>query len=264
MRVLGIEIINTGVKHFSDDIGEMEVVINDLIIVEHESSFEYARVIDIRKEDKKNLPKHLKKVLRVAEQRDLDQLKEYEKKTKQAVKDCKEFIKRNKLNMNIMDGFFDFNGSKLTINFTSTERVDFRRLAKHLGGIYKTRIELRQVGTRDKAKMVGGLGPCGRPICCNLFLKNFESISINMAKNQGLALNPSKINGQCGRLLCCLNYEDELYSELKKQFPRVGKDVNTKFGRGKVLGINLPKRTFLVELKDGKVEEIELKYDSKK
>jgi cell fate regulator YaaT (PSP1 superfamily) len=261
MRVLGIELINTGAKHFTEDIKDLEVLINDLIIIEHESSFEYARVLMIKEENPKRLPKTLKKVLRKAEKRDLDQLKDYKSKTKQAVIDCKDFVKRNKLNMNVLDGFFDFNGSKLTINFTSSERVDFRRLAKHLGGLYKTRIELRQIGTRDKAKMVGGLGPCGRPICCNLFLKNFDSISINIKKNQGIALNPTKINGQCGRLLCCLNYEDDLYSELKRKFPRVGKEINTKFGRGKVLNINIFKGTYLVGLPENRIEEIELKRD---
>jgi len=263
MKAIGIELVNTGLKFFSDG-KDIQVEVNDLIIVEHESSFEYATVLSVTEEDPKNLPKNLKKILRKAEERDLMQLKEYEDKVISAISDCRDFISRNKLNMNVLGGFFDFNGSKLTIHFTSTERVDFRKLAKYMGGVYKTRIELRQIGTRDKAKMVGGLGPCGRSICCNLFLKNFDSISINMAKNQGIALNPTKINGQCGRLLCCLNYEDELYSDLKKKFPRIGHMVNTKFGKGKVKAINLFKGTYLVELAENKLEEIELKNDRKK
>jgi len=263
MKAIGIELVNNGLKFFSDG-KDIEVVVGDLIIVEHESSFEYAKVLSITEENPKNLPKNLKNILRRAEERDLKQLEEYENKTVNALSDCRDFIKRNKLNMNVLGGFFDFNGSKLTIHFTSPERVDFRKLAKYMGGVYKTRIELRQIGTRDKAKMVGGLGPCGRPICCNLFLKSFDSISINMAKNQGIALNPTKINGQCGRLLCCLNYEDELYSELKRKFPKVGHTVNTKFGKGKVKGINIFKGTFLVELPENRIEEIELKHDPKK
>ena len=263
MKVIGIELINTKLKYFADG-EDLEVKVNDLIIIEHETTFEYAKVLSIDNVDPKLLPKSLKKILRIAESRDLEQLEFYNKKTKDALRDCKGFIKKNKLNMNVLGGFFDFNGSKLTINFTSTERVDFRGLAKYLGGTYKTRIELRQIGTRDKAKIVGGLGPCGRPICCNLFLKNFESISINMAKNQGIALNPTKINGQCGRLLCCLNYEDELYSELKAKFPKVGKEIKTKFGKGKVTSINIFKGTYLVSLAEGRVEEIKLKDDSKK
>ena len=148
--------------------------------------------------------------------------------------------------------------TQLTLNFIADERVDFRELAKKLANIYKTRIELRQIGVRDKAKEIGGLGPCGMFLCCNTFLNDFNSVSINMAKNQYLSLNPTKINGICGRLLCCLKYEDETYSELKKDYPPVGTIVRKNGIEGKVISHNLFKKTYTLEKKDKTLEEVEL------
>ena len=152
--------------------------------------------------------------------------------------------------MNFVDSYFTFDKNQLIFSFLSDNRVDFRELAKKLAQKYKTRIELRQIGVRDKAKKIGGIGPCGLFLCCNTFLTDFNSVSINMAKNQFLALNPSKINGMCGRLLCCLGYENDTYTELKKNMPRIGMMADTPMGMGKVVDVDVFKRTYKVDLKE--------------
>ena len=157
--------------------------------------------------------------------------------------------------MNFVDAYYYFDNSQLLFSFLSDNRVDFRELAKKLAAKYKTRIELRQVGVRDKAKKIGGLGPCGLFLCCNSFLTDFNSVSINMAKNQMLALNPSKINGICGRLLCCLGYENDTYTELKKDLPKIGLVADTPLGMGKVVALDVFKKTYSVDLKDKGIVE---------
>ena len=158
--------------------------------------------------------------------------------------------------MNFVSASFTYDKNQLYFTFTADDRVDFRELTRKLAQRYKTRIELRQIGVRDKAKTIGGLGPCGLFLCCNSFLTDFNSVSINMAKNQLLALNPTKINGVCGRLLCCLNYEDEVYTELKKDLPKVGSTVKTESGTGKVISINVLNKSYKVEIdKNNIVEE---------
>ena len=152
--------------------------------------------------------------------------------------------------MNIIDAYYYFDNSQLVFSFLSENRVDFRELAKKLASKYKTRIELRQIGVRDKAKKVGGLGPCGLFLCCNTFLNDFSSVSINMAKNQMLALNPSKINGMCGRLLCCLGYENDTYTALKKDLPKIGLVTDTPLGMGKVVSVDVFKKKYSVDLKE--------------
>lgn len=155
-----------------------------------------------------------------------------------------------KLDMSFVDSFYTFDKKQLYFFFVASERIDFRLLARRLADKYRTRIELRQIGVRDKAKRVGGLGPCGLFLCCNSFLTDFNSVSINMAKNQNLALNPSKINGVCGRLLCCLNYENDSYTELRRDAPKVGGKFKTKKGDGKVVSVDLFHKTCNVELPD--------------
>ena len=161
-----------------------------------------------------------------------------------------------KLNMRFIDASFTFDKNQLLFNFIADERVDFRELAKKLASIYKTRIELRQIGVRDKAKEIGGIGPCGRFLCCNVFLNDFNSVSINMAKNQYISLNPTKINGICGRLLCCLKFEDDQYTELKKNYPPIGTIVNNNNIKGKVVSHNLFKGTYNVETSDKVIIEV--------
>ena len=166
--------------------------------------------------------------------------------------------------MNFTSCSFTLDKNQLIFNFTADDRIDFRELAKKLAGIYKTRIELRQIGVRDKAKEIGGLGPCGRFLCCNTFLNDFNSVSINMAKNQYLSLSPSKINGICGRLLCCLKYEDDTYTEMKKDFPPIGTRIKNKNFEGKVISHNLLKNTFTIEKADKTQEEVENNYENNK
>ena len=160
--------------------------------------------------------------------------------------------------MNFIDSYYTFDRSQLLLYFNADDRIDFRELAKKLAQKYKTRIELRQIGVRDKAKMIGGLGPCGLFLCCNSFLTDFNSVSINMAKNQFLALNPSKINGVCGRLFCCLGYENDLYTEIKKKYPKVGSVLTTKKGTGKVTSIDIFRNVVAIDLKENGIVEIEV------
>ena len=161
--------------------------------------------------------------------------------------------------MNMLEASYTLNRSQLLIMFVSDNRVDFRELAKELASIYKTRIELRQIGVRDKAKEISGIGQCGRALCCASFLKkSIDSVSISMAKNQGLSLNPNKINGQCGRLLCCLNYEDELYSENRENMPSIGEEIKTDKGNGKVVSLDILNRKYTVNIPDEGQVEIQL------
>ena len=166
------------------------------------------------------------------------------------------FIKKYNLDMKLVDVNYTFERTQLFFTFIANDRVDFRDLAKDLAKIYKTRIELRQIGPRDKAKEVGGLGPCGRPLCCSSYLYTFDNITINMAKNQNIALNPNKINGACGRLLCCLSYEDDTYSELKKDLPKVGDIINKDGISGKVISVDVIKKTYRIETKDKEIIEL--------
>ena len=167
-----------------------------------------------------------------------------------ALSDAKKFAKELELDMNFVDCFYTLNQNQLIFNFTADDRIDFRNLAKKLAGKYKTRIELRQIGVRDKAKRIGGIGPCWLFLCCNTFLTDFNSVSINMAKNQNLALNPSKINGLCGRLYCCLSYEDEVYTKLRKNLPEVGEIINKKGVKGKVISLDILNNKYRIETED--------------
>lgn len=175
------------------------------------------------------------KIIRIATKKDYLKYLKNINDANVALEKCRELVNKNSLNMTVLDANYNFDKSQLVFRFVADERVDFRLLAKELGSRLKTRIELRQIGIRDKAKEVGGIGPCGRFLCCSTFLTNFETVSISMAKNQGLALNPTKINGVCGRLLCCLNYENEQYVKSKKSVPDVGKKVTIGGKEGKVI-----------------------------
>lgn len=167
---------------------------------------------------------------------------------------CKNLIKKHKLDMHVLSAIYTLERDRLVFFFVADARVDFRELAKELAVIYKTRIELRQLGVRDKAGFVGGVGICGRKLCCASYLKEFDSVSINMAKNQNIALNPNKINGVCGRLLCCLKYEDKTYSCLRRNMPSVGKNYDTGHGIGKVVSIDVLKKTIKVDVNSSIVE----------
>lgn len=195
--------------------------------------------------------------VKVCDEKDLNIVKKNLELSNKALFDAKEISSNLELDMNFVDSYFYFDKSQLIFSFISDNRVDFRELAKKLAQKYKTRIELRQIGVRDKAKKVGGLGPCGLFLCCNSFLNDFNSVSINMAKNQMLALNPSKINGICGRLLCCLSYENDIYSEAKEGLPKLGSFVEYQNYKGKVVSLNILKHTFSIDLGDRGIIEID-------
>lgn len=186
-----------------------------------------------------NITKPLKKVIRVATEADIKTLQENKAKEKDAFGICEKKIEAHGLDMNLVDVEYTFDRSKLLFYFTADGRVDFRELVKDLASTFKTRIELRQIGVRDESRMIGGFGICGRPFCCNTFLTDFQPVSIKMAKEQGLSLNPTKISGTCGRLMCCLKYEQDTYEHLLRVTPKVGAIVDTPEGKGRVIENNL-------------------------
>ena len=223
---------------------------NLFVVVNTEKGVQYGKLVQVINDCSKFNNVDLFDVIRISNKKDYFRYVENLNLEKKALKICKECVLKHKLNMNILDAHYSFDKSQLLFRFVAEERVDFRNLAKELGSIFKTRIELRQIGIRDKAKEVGGIGPCGRRLCCSSFLKSFDSVTINMAKNQNVSLNPSKINGVCGRLLCCLRDENEFYANKKKKFPKIGSLVSLSQGKGKVVGINLLYGNYTVELEN--------------
>ena len=250
IKAIGVSFKENGkVYHFSPN--EQEFVVGEKVIVETERGTQIGtvrtNVYDLKEEDLKS---PLSKIVKKATDKDLEKYAENQEKAKEALNKCRELIEKSKLNMYVIDASFTFDRKQLFIRFMADERVDFRNLAKDLANIYKTRIELRQIGVRDKAKEIGGFGQCGRTLCCAKFMSDFDSVSINMAKNQNIALNPTKINGVCGRLLCCLKYEDACYKECRQGMPKVGKKIKTEKGEGKVLSIDILKGTYRVDIPD--------------
>jgi len=250
IKIVGVTFKDNGkVYYFSPKNFKLEK--NAKVVVETEKGKQLGTVVtDIREEDNKKILFPLKDILRVATK---DDLKTHEKNLKDAEKafqKCRELIEKQKLNMYLIDAEYTFDRSQLFFHFLADARVDFRELAKSLAAIYRTRIELRQIGVRDKAKMVGGIGICGRELCCKRFLDSFDTVSINMAKNQNLSLNPNKINGACGRLLCCLNYEDETYTDCRKCLPEIGDKVKTEEGTGIVVSLDILNKSYVVDIKD--------------
>lgn len=252
-RVISVRFRKGGKTYYFSP-GELEIKEGDGVIVETARGTEYADVVGAVQEiDEEKLISPLKEVVRVAtpydtEQRDINRAKE-----KDAYATCMKEIERHGLDMKLVDVEYSFNGSKVVFYFTADGRVDFRELVKDLAGVFRTRIELRQIGVRDEAKMLGGLGSCGRPVCCKAFLSDFAPVSIKMAKEQNLSLSPTKISGICGRLMCCLKYEQDCYETMRRQMPHVGKDVRTPDGDGNVLENNvITERTKVrVALADG-------------
>lgn len=226
------------------------------VVVENDSGKYFATVAtEIHEIDEDKLEMTLGRIIRVSTKDDYKKYNDNKKKEISVIKKSNELIKKYKLDMKVLDAKFTLNKDQLLIRFYSEGRVDFRNLAKDLAAIYKTRIELRQIGVRDKAKIVGGVGVCGQKLCCSRFLKNFDSVSIAMAKNQDLALNPNKINGVCGRLMCCLKYENHCYTCFKKILPTVGKKVNVNGINGKVISVDVLRKKYKVELENGTVIE---------
>lgn len=197
-------------------------------------------------------------IIRNLSEKDINQIQNNEKESKEALLFAQQQADKLQLTMRFVSSFYVFDRKQLYLTYVSDNRIDFRELAKVLAQKYKTRIELRQIGVRDKAKQIGGLGPCGLFLCCNTFLTDFVSVSINMAKNQNLALNPQKINGVCGRLMCCLAYENECYCDYKKGLPKVGSRVSVSGDEGKVISVDIFARTYRIETDDSKVIEVNL------
>ena len=229
------------------------------VIVETERGLQFANAIsDIIEIDENKINSPLKQVIRLATKDDELINKKNIKSSELALEKAKKIIDNLKINMQLIDASYTFDKEQLIFKFLSDNRVDFRDLVKELAAVFHTRIELRQIGARDKAKETGGCGICGRKLCCSSFLKDMESVSIGMAKNQNLSLNPSKINGSCGRLLCCLKYEDKTYTELKVGLPQLGKKIKTKEGEGTVINIDILNRKYQVDIPEKGVIEIEL------
>ena len=235
------------IYYFSPD--QLKLKINDSVIVETDHGLQFGQVVkEIMEIDEEKLNSPLKKVLRIATKNDLKKHNKNIEEAKKALKKCRELIEKYQLNMYLIEANFTHEREQLLFYFLADHRIDFRSLARDLASIYHTRIELRQIGVRDKAKEVGGIGPCGRTLCCAKFLSEFDSVSINMAKNQNIALNPNKINGVCGRLLCCLKYEDENYVECRKGLPKIGAKVKTDKGEGTVTSVDILNRRYQVDV----------------
>ena len=250
-NIIGVRFKKLGKIYFFNPNG-LEVKKGNKVIVETAQGDEFAEVfIDNRMVDDEKIVAPLKKVVRIATKQDEKHYEECKKKEKEAFEICKKKIKEHKLEMTLTDVEVKFDNSKVLFFFTADGRIDFRDLVKDLAAIYKTRIELRQIGVRDEVKRLGGNGVCGRELCCCSFLSDFEPVSIKMAKEQNISLNPSKISGNCGRLMCCLKYEDNVYQEKIKKLPHVGAIVKTEDGEGEVDAVETLKERVKVKLKDG-------------
>ncbi len=239
MEIVGIKFKDTGKVYYFDPKG-IKMQLGDKAIVETARGLECGEVALANKNvAEENIVQPLKKVVRKATDADINKVSENAQKEKDAFVQCEQKIEEHKLEMKLVDVEITFDNTKILFYFTADGRVDFRELVKDLAGLFRTRIELRQIGVRDEAKMIGGIGICGRPFCCTSYLNGFQPVSIKMAKEQGLSLNPVKISGVCGRLMCCLKYEQEAYLDLLRTTPKVNAIVNTAEGRGIVVDQNL-------------------------
>jgi cell fate regulator YaaT (PSP1 superfamily) len=235
MKVAGVGLRSAAKVHYFDP-GELDLRSGDFVVVDAGDGAEYGIVRgDIREAHEREVGKSLHKILRVATEEDRRKHEEGLAKRDEAMALCRRKIEERGLDMKLIDASFAFDGSKLIFYFTSEERVDFRELVKDLAGAFHKRIELRQVGVRDEAKLLGGIGSCGRQLCCSGWMQHFEPVSIKMAKMQNLSLNPIKISGCCGRLMCCLKYENDIYQEMRKGMPNTGEIVETPDGRARVI-----------------------------
>ncbi len=248
VKVVGIRFKPVGKIYYFNP-GDCKLSVGDGAVVETSRGVEYGEVVLVDKEvDEESFNMPIKSILRKATHEDKEQVKENKKRTKEAFDICLEKIKENKLEMNLVDVEYTFDKSKILFYFTADGRVDFRQLVKDLASVFRTRIELRQIGVRDEAKLLGGLGICGRQLCCSRFLGDFEPVSIKMAKEQSLSLNPTKISGTCGRLMCCLKYEQDAYEDLLERTPNDGAVVDTPMGKGTVVSSHLLRGIVQVKL----------------
>ena len=268
IKVIGVRFRTAGKIYYFDP-GKLEVKRNDHVIVETARGIEYGTVVgEPREVEDDKVVQPLKAVLRVATQKDDEQEAANKKKEKEAYQICLEKIRKHNLQMKLIDAEYTFDNNKVLFYFTADGRIDFRELVKDLASVFKTRIELRQIGVRDETKILGGIGICGRPLCCHTHLSEFAPVSIKMAKEQNLSLNPTKISGVCGRLTCCLKNEEETYEELNRKLPNVGDFVTTEDGlKGEVHSVNVLRQLVKVvvdvgdekEIQEYKVEQIRFK-----
>lgn len=260
--IVGVRFKKSGKIYFFNP-GNLHINLKNKVIVETALGEELGEVVAKKKlltDNELNSP--LKKVIRIANHKDIKHDEENKKKEKEAFKICEEKIRKLKLDMHLTEVQYTFDNSKLLFCFTADGRIDFRELVKELASIFKTRIELRQIGVRDEVKRIGGNGICGRELCCCSFLNNFETVSIKMAKEQNMSLNPSKISGNCGRLMCCLKYEQEVYEDKLKHLPKIGAVVQAEDGEGVVDSIETLKEIVKVKLKDDNDETYYKKYNA--
>ncbi|WP_422121784.1 stage 0 sporulation family protein [Planococcus sp. X10-3] len=249
-NVIGVRFKKAGKIYYFDP-GEYTIEKDDYVIVETARGVEYGKVVvPVKTVGENDVVLPLKQVVRVASERDQEQVEDNRQEAEQAFETGTGKIEEHRLDMKLVDVEYTFDRNKVIFYFTAEGRVDFRNLVKDLASIFRTRIELRQIGVRDEAKMLGGIGPCGRMLCCSTFLGDFEPVSIKMAKDQNLSLNPSKISGLCGRLMCCLKYENDEYEQAKKEMPDVGTRVATPDGDGRVVGMNILERVLKIRLSE--------------
>lgn len=248
MAKLQVRLRESGAVFYYES-GELTPKPGDYVIVEAERGLDYGQIVveaEVSAEEVKDEP--VRKVVRITTPNDLKQIEDNKNKIKEVMQTCSKKIEEHKLDMKLVDAEYSFDRSKIIFYFTAQGRIDFRELVKDLAKIFKARIELRQIGVRDEAKFFGGFGSCGRELCCKKYLKNFEPVTIKMAKQQGLPLNPPKLSGVCGRLMCCLSYEYKIYKELSKDLPKEGDKINTPEGKGKVISVDVLKRSVVVEV----------------
>lgn len=247
-EVVGVRFKEVGKVYYFNPV-DNKLNCGDMVIVETARGFECGEIAMPNKiVDDSEITHPLKPIVRIATEKDLQRLAENKEKEAEAYKICEQKIAQHKLEMKLVNVEYTFDNSKILFYFTADGRVDFRALVKDLASVFRTRIELRQIGVRDEAKMLGGLGMCGKPFCCATFMGEFQPVSIKMAKEQGLSLSPVKISGTCGRLMCCLKYEQEAYTDLLKHTPKIGAIVNTPEGKGLVVENNLIAGTLKVKL----------------
>ena len=258
VKVIGVRFRTAGKVYFFDPV-DYDIKRGDHVIVETARGVEFGTVVGDPKEvEDDKVVQPLKPVLRIATQKDVEQEAANKEKEKEAFKICLEKIRKHELAMKLIDAEYTFDNNKVLFYFTADGRIDFRELVKDLAAVFKTRIELRQIGVRDETKILGGIGICGRPLCCHTHLSEFIPVSIKMAKEQNLSLNPTKISGVCGRLMCCLKHEEETYEELNRRLPNVGDQVTTKDGQhGEVASINILRQLVKVIVENGDEKEIQ-------
>lgn len=262
MKIALVQFREVGKKYYFNNPENLDLAIGEIVVVETVEGLELGKVYLIKDESEVEVTQALKPIVRIANNRDIEKNIENESLEAKVVSKTQSIVSNLKLQMKILEAEYTLDSQKLTIYFEADGRVDFRELLKELNSEYNVKLELRQIGPRDVAKKIGGIGPCGLVLCCSSFIGDFEPVTIKMAKNQSVSLNHQKISGLCGKLLCCLKYEDDLYTELKKDMPDLYSLIKTENGEGKVVDINLLQRTVKVQYKDSELPNEWITYNA--